>query len=258
MVLGRRELGAEAQALAASGIEDVLIVAGEDRRVVSAHTFASATEIVAPHFRSVGVEVAPLEIEEYAQLHRAGVGSVTIYQETYDPRAYRRAHRAGRKRNFGWRLHTPERVLAGGIGTIGIGALLGLSSWRFDGMALFQHALYLRERFGDARLMISFPRLRALPDGARIPAPVGEAELVHLVCALRLLLPDVDLVLSTRESPALRDHIAPVLFDRISAGSRTSPGAYQGQVALSQFELHDLRSPAEVCEALRRRGATVA
>ena len=252
VVLGPAEIEAEACALAATGVTDVLLLAGDDRRVAGVDALESAVKIVSPHFRAVGLEVAPLDVAGYERLHRAGVSSVTVYQETYDHRVYSCMHRAGRKRNFTWRLHTPERVLAGGIPTVGIGALLGLSSWRFEGLALYRHAVYLRGLFPNAGLMISFPRLRSVPDGMAVPAPVSDDELIHLMCALRVLLPNTQLVLSTREPSALRDRIAPRLIDRISAGSRTAPGGYVGAGGLAQFDLQDRRSVAEVSTILRR------
>lgn len=255
--LGLDAIHAEAQALAATGIRHVLLVTGESP-AVGLEQVLDAVKIARERFETVSVEIFPCDAEGYRRLATAGVAAVTLYQETYDLPTYLEVHPAGRKRNFLWRLGAPERIAAGGIPAAGLGFLLGLGDWRFEAAALLTHARWLTARHPQLRLRISFPRLRPAEGGFTPRRPVSDEALVHLMSVCRLVLPDAELVLSTREPAALRDHLAPRLVHQMSAGSRTDPGGYGSEApGGAQFALEDHRSPAEVAAKLEAQGVSV-
>jgi len=211
---------------------------------------------------------------------RAGAEGLIVYQETYDRAAYAEFHPAGPKRDYDWRLGSPQRAYAAGFRRLGIGALLGLRDWREEAIALGAHADLLLRRCWRSHLTVSFPRLRPAAGGFTPPHSVSARDLVQLVCAFRVAFPRVGLVLSTRESPALRDVLIPLGITLMSAGSHTEPGGYAGQGRLhvrrgtggvvvppgltggdedaggaeAQFEVADRRSPAEIARVLRGCG----
>ncbi|HSC86964.1 MAG TPA: radical SAM protein [Polyangiaceae bacterium] len=259
--LDAEQVRAEAGVLLGRGFDSVLLLTGEAPRVASLDYLEAMTREVARDFSHVGIEVFPLEREGYARLREAGVDSVTVYQETYDPLTYRRVHEAGRKRDMLHRLMTPERVLEAGIERLGLGFLLGLAPWRFEALALGLHARALLQLFPNAKLSVSFPRLRAAVGATPPEFEVDDAALVHVMSVLRLWLPEAELVLSTREPAGLRDALTPLLVTRLSAGSSTEPGGYSrssargsAPPALAQFSLSDERPVEQVRARLVRRG----
>jgi 2-iminoacetate synthase len=208
-----------------------------------------------------------------------------VYQETYDPAVYAELHTAGPKRNFDWRLETPERAYAAGFRRIGIGALFGLADWRWEAIGVAAHAQYLLRHCWRAFLTISLPRLRPCAGEFEPLTHVSDRELVQLVCAFRIMFPDVGLVLSTREPARLRDGLIPLGITLLSAGSHTEPGGYTGAgrekihrtergrivelasgasewapmesrptAATGQFDIADERSPGEMAERIRCLG----
>jgi len=220
-----------------------------------------------------------METEDYIPLVQAGADGLVVYQETYDRAVYARMHTAGPKRNFDWRLQTPERAYAAGFRRLGISPLYGLGDWRREAICVAAHAQYLLRHCWKAQLTISLTRLRPCAGEFQPPAPMSERDLVQLVCALRLLLPDAGLVLSTRESATMRNGLIPLGITMISAGSHTEPGGYTGagreklhqtlrgrmvelaagasewaSGATGQFDIADDRSPDQVAELLRRLG----
>ncbi|GAB4275774.1 MAG: 2-iminoacetate synthase ThiH [Deferrisomatales bacterium] len=245
----------EAMALWTRGFRSVLLVSGEAPRAVPVAYFQELARRLHTRFASVSIEIYPLGIEEYARLIAAGVDGLTIYQETYDRDLYRRVHPAGRKADYSWRLDAPARGAEAGMRRVGIGALLGLGEWRREAVALALHALWLQKRYWQTQVCVSFPRLRHAPGGFAPPHPVSDRHLVQLACALRLLLPDAGLVLSTREAPAFRDGLAPLCITHMSAGSCTQPGGYtHPDEHDGQFEVEDTRPPVEVARRLLELG----
>jgi 2-iminoacetate synthase len=226
-----------------------------------------------------------LETEDYRPLVEAGAEGLVVYQETYDRAIYAAMHTAGPKRHFNWRMETPERAYAAGFRRLGLGALYGLADWRSEAISVAAHAVYLLRHCWKAQLTISLPRLRPCAGEFEPLSPLHDRELVQLVCAFRLMFPDVGLVLSTREPPRLRDGLVPLGITLMSAGSHTEPGGYTGAgrerihrtergriIALAsgssewapsdpraphatgQFDIADGRSPEEVAERIRRLG----
>jgi 2-iminoacetate synthase len=181
---------------------------------------------------------------------------LVVYQETYDRDTYASVHRLGKKRNYDWRLAAPDRGAEAGMRRLGIGALFGLQpDWRAEALALAAHARALLRRWWRAEVTISLPRLRPCAGAPEPPDALDDRSFVQLLCALRLLLPDVGIVLSTRETARFRDAVLPLGITHLSAGSHTEPGGYAGpSEAEPQFAVADLRSPAEVAAYLRERG----
>jgi 2-iminoacetate synthase len=212
-------------------------------------------EQLRPWFASISVEIFPLDTDAYAELIDNGVDGLTVFQETYNERRYGDFHLGGKKRDFAWRLETPERGGEAGFRRVGLGALLGLCNWRAEGFFLGLHARYLLRTYWKSHIAISFPRLRPAAGAYEPPAPVSDVNFVQLLVALRLFLPDAGLVLSTRESAQLRDHLIPLGVTSMSAGSRTEPGGYtHSSDAEAQFEVADERPPHVVAEVIRGKG----
>jgi len=250
------EVVAEARALGARGFRHLLLVAGEHARIVSKDYLRACVAALAPVVPSLSVEVQVWDEDTYRSLVAAGCDGLVVYQETYDRATYAAVHRLGKKKNYDWRLEAPDRGAAAGMRRLGIGALFGLhDDWRTDALATAAHAHALVQRWWRTEVTISLPRLRPCA-GVDDPATVlDDRALVQLLCALRLYLPDVGLVLSTREPPALRDALVPLGVTHMSAGSHTEPGGYTGETdAEPQFAVADERTPAEVATALRTAG----
>jgi 2-iminoacetate synthase len=246
---------AEGAYLREMGFRHVLLVSGEDRSTVDKGYFLDVIERLRSRFDSISVEIYPMESEEYGELARCGVDGLIVYQETYNKGRYSEVHKGGRKRDYRWRLETPERGGQAGFRRLGIGALLGLSDWRVEAVCLALHARYLMKHYWRSQITISFPRLRPAVGGYVPPNPVSDRDMVHMLTALRLVLPDAGLLLSTRESSQLRDNMVPLGVTSMSAGSRTEPGGYtMPSDSEGQFEISDHRSPDEVAGVLRGMG----
>jgi 2-iminoacetate synthase len=250
------ETAREARLLAARGFRHILLVTGEHPKAVPVPYLERAVAATrALGFSSIGIEVAPLEIDEYRVLARAGADGLVVYQETYDRETYASVHLGGPKRDYDDRLAAPERGADAGMRRLAIGALLGLHDWRDEAIALFAHARFLQRRAWRCAITISLPRLRPAAGGYVPSHEVSDRDLVQLLVALRLGLPDAGISISTREPAALRDRLVPLGVTQMSAGSRTEPGGYTApREAEPQFAIEDTRSPEEVAAALGRLG----
>ena len=254
--LGHGEALDEARHLLRQGFRSILLLTGEHER-------ATGVEFLERHLRALSLIVPSLAIEvqvwsesDYRRLREAGCEGVVIYQETYEPSRYAEVHLAGRKRDYRWRLLGPERAARAGMRRVGIGALLGLSDdWRFEALATAAHARFLMKHYWRTQVTVSVPRIRPSASGFQPRTEMGDRDVTQLICALRLFLPDVGLVLSSREHPGLRDALHRIGITHTSAGSHTEPGGYEhpGE-ADEQFEVADHRSPAEVAASLRGAG----
>jgi len=275
VTLSVAEMLREARALQAQGFRNILLVAGEHPKFVSSHYLTDCVRALHAEISGVSLEVGPMETKQYRPLVEAGADGLVVYQETYDRALYAQLHTAGPKRDFDWRLETPERAYEAGFRRLGIGALFGLGDWRREALCLAAHADYLLRHCWKAQLTISLPRMRPCAGEFQPLTEMAERELAQLVCAFRLLFPDAGLVLSTRESPRLRDGLIPLGITLLSAGSHTEPGGYTGAGrekihhtergrivdlvadaagATGQFTIADERSPGEVAALLRRLG----
>ncbi|AOS84026.1 thiamine biosynthesis protein ThiH [Chlorobaculum limnaeum] len=247
------EIEKELLAMKALGVGDVLLLTGERTNSVGFDYLRRAVEIAARHMPRVAVEAFPMSVAEYRGLAECGCTGMTIYQETYDPDNYRELHRWGPKQDFLERLETPERAITGGIRSVGIGALLGLSEPVSEALAVLRHARYLCKTYWKAGVTVSFPRIRPQEGGFQPGFTVPDLFLARMIFAFRIGMPDVDLVLSTRESSAFRDGMAGLGITRMSIASRTTVGGYvEAETAgASQFEVSDDRSAEAFCAALR-------
>jgi 2-iminoacetate synthase len=249
------EVMREASLLAGQGMRSILLVSSEHPKRVSLPYLTECVAAVKRIVPYVGLEVAALDGTGYKACVEAGCDGIVLYQETYDPQLYPRYHTGGPKKNYVFRLGAPERASAAGARHLGIGALLGLGDWRFEVLALVQHARYLAAHCWRSQVNVSLPRINASAGGFVPEVPVGDAELAQIVCVLRLALPAAGIVLSTRERAALRDGLVRLGVTHMSAGSSTEPGGYTtpGRAG-EQFHLEDRRSPAEVAARLTELG----
>jgi 2-iminoacetate synthase len=248
----------EAEVIAAEGFRDILLVSSEDRRYVGVDYLVELTGLLRERFDSISVEIYQMTEAEYGRLFAAGVDGVTLYQETYDREAYRYYHRAGSKADYDNRLATPDAIAGAGMRQVGLGALLGLADWRCEALALAEHASYLMKRYWRSQISFSFPRIRPANevDGLQFEHLVSDENLVQMITALRLCFADAGLVLSTRESAELRDHLVKLGVTKVSAGSKTSPGGYSHKAdATEQFQIDDNRTAGEVAEMIKAAGS---
>jgi 2-iminoacetate synthase len=255
LTLSVDEAEEEAKHLRRLGFRHVLLVSGEAPRVVTQDYLCDVLRRLRPSFSSISIELYPMTTDAYTALAAEGVDGLVIYQETYNEALYPSFHPGGRKRDFRWRLDTPERGGQAGFRRIGIAALLGLDDWRVEAYCMALHARYLFRHYWRSHITMSFPRLRPAAGGFQPPQNVSDKSLVHMLTALRLFLPDVGFTLSTRENATLRDHLIPLGITSMSAGSRTEPGGYtRGPHAGAQFAVADERSPDAVAAVIRRKG----
>jgi 2-iminoacetate synthase len=264
----------EARHLVEEGFRNILLVAGEHPKFVSGPYIEMCLERLRSFVPSLSIEVAPMETPDYTPLVAAGAEGLIVYQETYHRETYARMHLAGPKKDFDWRLDCPERGHEAGFRRIGIGALFGLTDWKFEALALAAHLEYLQRVCWKSQLTVSLPRLRPAAGEFEPENPLPDREFIQLLCALRVTFPSVGIVLSTREPAALRDLIAPLGITMMSAGSHTEPGGYTGQgkealhltvrgkiqpgtggdAATEQFSISDDRDARTVESVLQRLG----
>ena len=278
VTLSIEEVMAEARYLWEAGFRQVLLVAGEHPKFVSGEYLAQCVRALAPQFSSISIEVGPMTTDEYLPVVQAGAEGLVVYQETYHRGVYAELHTAGPKRDFDYRLDSAERAYAAGFRRLGIGALLGLWRWQEEAIALAAHVEYLLQHCWQAQITVSLPRLRPAAGGFRPLFSISDRELAQLICALRISFPQLGIVLSTRERPALRDALVSLGVTMMSAGSHTEPGGYtrrgiehlhhtvRGRIvppefqdgddewATGQFEISDDRSPEKIAALLRQRG----
>jgi 2-iminoacetate synthase len=239
------------------GFRHLLLVSGEAPGVVPLDYFIRITRLLRSLFSSIAVEIYPMSVDRYRALIASGVDGLTVFQETYSEELYEQFHLGGKKRDYRWRLETPDRGGEAGFRQIGLGALLGLGNWRVEGFYMGLHTKYLMRKYWKSQVSISFPRLRPAAGFFQPPHRVSDLNFVQLLTALRLFLPDTGFTLSTREPADLRDHLIPLGITSISAGSKTDPGGYthpQANGAEAQFEIADRRNPDAVAAVIRQKG----
>jgi len=248
---------ADAGVIASEGFRDILLVSGEDRKFISADYLKKLTEALRNKFSFIAIETYQMSEAEYAKLFEAGIEGVTLYQETYDRKAYAYYHPAGPKSDYDNRLTALDNAASAGMREIGLGVLLGLTDWRTETIALAEHAHYLMKRYWQSHISFSFPRLRPAYNVGTLQFEhlLSDKNLAQMIIAMRLCFADAGMTLSTREPAQLRNHLIKLGITRISAGSKTSPGGYsQPSGAVEQFEVNDTRSPAEVAAMIKSQG----
>lgn len=248
------EVRAEGEAIAGTGLRQILLLTGEAPGMAGVEYLEACVGVLRPLFPSIAIEVFPMGTEDYARLIRAGVDGLTVFQETYDPALYAELHPAGPKRNFAFRLDTPQRGAEAGMRVVNIGALLGLTNWRREIFVTGLHADWLQRTYPGVDVAVSLPRMRPHA-GAYTPAClVSDRDLVQAMTALRLFLPRLSITISTRETPHFRDNILPLGVTRMSAGVSTAVGGHVKSAQTGQFEISDGRSVDEVCRMLQTKG----
>jgi 2-iminoacetate synthase len=253
--LNKSEIEAEIEAIKRMKFDSVLLVTGEHETKVGMKYFREMLPVIKEKFNYLAMEVQPLEQDQYAELKTLGLDAVMVYQETYHPSTYAEHHLRGNKTDFEYRLETPDRLAKAGIDKIGIGALIGLEEWRTDCFYVAAHLDYLERTYWQTRYSISFPRLRPCEGALQPKSVMTDKQLVQLICAFRLLNSEVELSLSTRESPEFRDNVLALGVTSMSAASKTQPGGYANDEAeLEQFEISDERSASSVEAMIRAKG----
>ncbi len=266
--LGPAEIEQEVRILLKEGHKRTLLVTGEhpkynslDYIEMAVNTVYSVEDGVGQRIRRLNVNAAPMSVEEFRRLKSFGIGTYQCFQETYHRETYRRMHPSGPKADYDKRLLTMHRALEGGLDDIGMGVLYGLYDFRFETLGMIMHAQELDARYNIGPHTVSVPRIEPAlnaPAAMNPPAPVSDEEFKRLIAVLRLALPYTGMILSTRETPAMRDEVIPLGISQISAGSRTNPGGYREAVEndehSEQFVIHDTRSLDEVVLTLGKMG----
>ena len=230
MKLTMEQIEHEMKIIADSGMEEILILTGESRSKSDVKYIGEACKLARKYFRMVGIEIYPVNVEDYRYLHECGVDYVTVFQETYDSVRYEQLHLLGHKRVFPYRFEAQERALMGGMRGIACSALLGLSNFRKDALASALHVYYLQRKYPHAEVSLSCPRLRPIINNGKInPHDVGESQLCQILCAYRLFLPFAGITVSSRESKQFRDGIVKIAATKISAGVSTGIGDHESK-----------------------------
>ena len=256
------EIRIEAEAVRATGVDSLLVVAGEDPRVNTVAHLAEVGRLLKGMFSNLSLEVAPQTEEGYRELFAAGYEGLICFQETYDPVLYREMHPAGPKSDYRFRLGTQLRAGRAGFRLLGCAFLLGLGPWRREAASLAAHAFHLMKECYEAKVQFAFPRICRVEGGFVPPCEVDERDLELMMLAFRIVFPQCCMTVSTREAPTFRDRIVLTAADNMSAGSRVTPGGYavlsqHHATDVAQFTLSDSRPPAEVYAAIAANGQDV-
>ena len=264
MKLTMEQIEKEMQVIADSGMEEILILTGESRGQSSVEYIGEACKLARKYFRMVGLEIYPVNTDEYHYLHECGADYVTVFQETYDTDKYETLHLMGHKRVWPYRFDAQERALRGGMRGVAFSALLGLSDFRKDALASALHVYYLQRKYPHAEMSLSCPRLRPIINNDKInPLDVHEKQLCQIICAYRIFLPFVGITVSSRESASFRDGIVKIAATKVSAGVSTGIGdhdsKYNGKEneepqGDEQFEINDSRSLDKMYQDIAEEG----
>lgn len=255
--LNAEEIEKEMQAIAETGLEEVLILTGESPNKSSVEYIGQACKIAKKYFKLIGLEVYPMDSKDYAYLHECGADFVTVFQETYNSDKYKTLHLGGRKRIFPYRLNAQERAIMGGMRGVGFAALLGLDDFRKDALATGMHAYLLQKKYPHAEIAFSCPRLRPIINNDKInPKDVHEPQLLQIICAYRIFMPFASITISTRECERFRDNIIQIAATKISAGVNVGIGGHsqEEEKGDEQFEISDGRSVDEIYQMIEDNG----
>ena len=264
MKLTGEQIEHEMKVIADSGMEEILILTGESKSQSDVKYIGEAVKLARKYFRMVGLEVYPMNTEDYAYLHDCGADYVTVFQETYDTKKYETLHLMGHKRVWPYRFNAQERALRGGMRGVAFSALLGLSDFRKDALATALHVYYLQRKYPHAEMSLSCPRLRPIINNDKInPLDVGERQLCQILCAYRLFLPFAGITVSSRESAQFRNGIVKIAATKVSAGISTGIGDHESKYTGrddgeskgdEQFEIEDGRSFERMYEDMSGEG----
>lgn len=255
--LSSEEIESEMQTISETGLQEILILTGESRKMSDVDYIADACRIAKKYFKVVGVEVYPMNSDEYAKLHQNGADFVTVFQETYNSDKYETLHLEGHKRIFPYRFYAQERALKGGMRGVGFAALLGLDDFRKDAFATGMHAYLLQKKYPHAEIAFSCPRLRPIINNDKInPKDVHEPQLLQVICAYRIFMPFASITISTRECERFRNNVIKIAATKISAGVDVGIGGHSDgeKKGDEQFEISDPRNVEEVFKAIEEQG----
>lgn len=256
--LNDEQIEEEMQAIAKTGLQEILILTGESKKMSDVEYIGRACQIARKYFKVIGLEVYPMNSDEYAYLHQCGADYVTVFQETYNSDKYETLHRAGHKRIFPYRLNAQERALKGGMRGVGFAALLGLDDFRKDALATGYHAYLLQRKYPHAEIAFSCPRLRPIINNDKInPKDVHEPQLLQVITAYRIFMPFASITISTRECERVRNNVIKIAATKISAGVSVGIGEHiedNDNVGDAQFEISDGRNVREVFNAIESEG----
>lgn len=255
--LNYEEIEREMQAIAKSGLEEILILTGESPKMSNVEYIGEACKIAKKYFKVIGLEVYPMDSKDYKYLHECGADFVTVFQETYNSDKYSTLHLGGRKRIFPYRFNAQERALMGGIRGVGFAALLGLDDFRKDAFATGMHAYLIQRKYPHAEIAFSCPRLRPIINNDKInPKDVHEPQLLQIICAYRIFMPFASITISSRENANFRNNIINIAATKISAGVDVGIGGHgdEKQKGDEQFEIDDGRTVDEIYKAVKDKG----
>ena len=254
--LSYEEIEDELKSISATGLQEILLLTGEHRVKSSVEFIAEACRIARKYFTTVGIEVYPMNSDEYRVLHEAGADFVSVYQETYNTEKYDEVHLSGPKKVYPYRFYAQERALMGGMRGVGFGALLGLDDFRKDAFATGLHAYMVQKKYPHAEVSFSCPRLRPIVNDDTInPKDVHERQLLQIMCAYRLFMPFAGINISTRECARFRNNAINICATKISAGVKTSVGGHgEEEKGDAQFIISDERSVDEILEKIQSLG----
>ena len=257
------EIEHEMKIIADSGIEEILMLTGESRVASDVKYIGEACKLAKKYFRNIGLEIYPVNSDEYRYLHQCGADYITVFQETYNAKKYETPHLMGHKRVFPYRFEAQERAIIGGMRGVGFSALLGLSDFRKDALATALHVYYLQRKYPYVEYSLSCPRLRPIINNDKInPLEVGEKQLCQVLCAYRIFLPYVGITVSSRENKSFRDGIAKIAATKVSAGVSTGIGDHESkytgkqeeEAGDEQFEISDARSFDQMYSDMEQEG----
>ncbi|MCX7714904.1 MAG: 2-iminoacetate synthase ThiH [Clostridia bacterium] len=250
------EVEAEGKAIADMGFSHIIILTGESPSKTPISYIANCAKILKKYVSSIAVEIYSAETEDYKTLIASGVDSFTMFQETYNPELYKKLHPAGIKKDYLYRLDTPERAAKAGMNTVNLGALLGLDDWRKDAFFTALHAKYIQDNYPAVDVAVSLPRIRPHKGSLFVPeSVVSDSSLVQIMTALRIFMPRLGITISTRENPEFRNNIIGLGVTKMSAGAKTEVGGHASEEKTEpQFDVSDERGIDEVASAIRSRG----
>ncbi len=264
MKLTMEQIEHEMKIIADSGMEEILILTGESRTESDVTYIGEACKLARKYFRMVGLEIYPVNTDEYRYLHACGVDYVTVFQETYDADKYETLHLLGHKRVWPYRFDAQERALMGGMRGVAFSALLGLADFRKDALASALHVYYLQRKYPHAEMSLSCPRLRPIINNDKInPLDVGEKQLCQVLCAYRIFMPFIGITVSSRENENFRNGIVKIAATKVSAGVSTGIGDHEskytgkeaeGTEGDEQFEINDDRTFQKMYDDMAKEG----
>jgi len=244
----------EMRSISESGLTEVLILTGESKKFSDVEYIGECVKAASGYFNSVGIEVYPLNSDDYAYIRECGADYVTVFQETYDPSLYAELHQAGPKRIFSYRFNAQERAIKGGMRGVSFGALLGLGDFRADAFSCGVHGYLVQRKYPHAEISFSLPRLRSFKNNNRDFVPVTEKQLLQVALAYRIFMPFAGETISSRESPLFRDNVVGLCATRISGGVDVGIGGHTEKKGDNQFDISDNRSVREIRDALVKKG----